>query len=272
MVAGTAAVAADPNAAGVGGFRAAEAGFMVAVAVAAFTAAEVVAHSTEVAEAARIAAVDRIEEAAALRIGAGTAVAAEHTAEARAAVRARADLVTAAAVRLAAQEILAAREIRHTPMARGIRSVGLAAARRPEHRPEQHEILVDHSEAQGIPAVRSAAREALLAQQAARLAARETLEAREIRHTRMARGIRLVGIAAEAQRAEGLARPARVTRLADQTRRRTRIRSVQGQDRIEASRMPQARDSIAPRPLLLLSDTRHFPVRGPAAAHSEIPV
>ncbi len=257
------AVAADPMAAVVVVFmEAAEAGFMVAVA--AFTAAAVAARSTVVAEAARIAVVDRIEEAAALRIGAGTAVAAEHTAEARAAVRARADLVTAAAV----QRAHAAR----AATASGIRSVGLAAARRPEHRPEQHEILVDHSEAQGIPAVRSAAREALLAQQAARLAARETLEAREIRRTLTARGIRLVELMAEAQQAEGLARPARVTRLADQTRRRTRIRSVQGQDRIEASRMPQARDSIAPRPLLLLSDTRHFPVRGPAAAHSEIPV
>ena len=64
MVAGTAAVAADPMAAVVVVFmEAAEAGFMVAVA--AFTAAEVVAHSTEVAEAARIAAVEAEHTAAA---------------------------------------------------------------------------------------------------------------------------------------------------------------------------------------------------------------
>ncbi len=57
--------AAGTAAVGVVFMEAAEAGFMVAVAVAAFTAAEVVAHSTEVAEAARIAAVEAEHTAAA---------------------------------------------------------------------------------------------------------------------------------------------------------------------------------------------------------------
>jgi len=156
-----------------------------------------------------------------------------------AAARTRADLVTA--------EQVVRRDHAARLMASGIRSAGRAAVRRPEHRPEQHEILADHSAAQEILAVHLAARE---------------MAVREIRHTPMARGIRLVELAAEAQRAAGL------THLADLTRRRTRIRSIRGQDRIEASRIPRDRDSIAPRLPLLLLDTQHFPVRGPAA-HSE---
>ncbi len=234
--------------------------FMEAVA-AAFT--EVVeARSTVEAEAARIVVVDRIGEAVALRTGAGMAVAAELTAEAWAAAagarvlhsagadlvadRARADSVTAVVRRDHAARLTVS----------GIRSAERAEAHRPARRPEQHEIPADHL----------AAREALLAQQAVPSAAREIPLEREIRRTRMERGIRLVGLAAEAQRAAAL------TLSADLTRRRTRTRSVQEQDRIEAFRIPQVHDSIAPRPLLplLLLDTRHFPVRGPApAAHSE---
>jgi hypothetical protein len=172
-----------------------------------------------------------------------------------AAARTRAVLVTAE------QVVRRAREVRLT--ASGIRLVERAVGHLVEHPAawaDRHEILAGRS------VERAAGHLAVWADQ------REIPEAQEIRHTLMARGIRLVGLAAEARRAEQqVGRGHRQVLADDQSRPRTRTHSIQGQDRIEAPRIPQDPDSIEARRPLLLSDIQHFPVRGPAA-HLEEPV